>query len=166
MSSTTRPIVRQKGVIEIAPDIALEKQHNGRLSVWMIRTTSTKSLDRWFDHLRVVGSNADPKKPTYTCIDVATSRVTVTPYMRKGLRDVGRDVGQRMAGRTAYVLKRSVLSMVVRLFVLYDAAAFFPHMRFEIFYDVESALAWLEEGLLEDSPPSAAPTPKPNLDQS
>lgn len=145
--SSTRPIVKHKGVIEVAPQIALEQRHGGRLSIWMLRTANPTSLNVWFEHLAQVGNNLRVDKPTFMMVDVATSRITVTPYMRKKMIHLGQLVGQNMAGRTAYVLQRSTLSMVLRLFVMFDAMEAFPHMEFEIFYDHKEALVWLEEGL-------------------
>lgn len=144
--TSTRPIIKNKGVIEIAPNIALEQRHNGRMSIWMLRTTSPLSLNVWFEHLTQIGTNLRVTKPTFTMIDVATSRVTVTPYMRQKMVLLGQRVGHNMSGRTAYVLQRSKLSMVLRLFVMFDAVENFPHMEFEIFYDHTAALHWLESG--------------------
>lgn len=144
---TTRPIVYSQDVIEVAPGIALEKRHGGRMSLWILRTTAPSSLDKWFEHLTTTGKNQRPDKPTFTMIDVATSRVTVTPYMRRKMNQLGDEVGKNMSGRTAYVLQRSMLSMVVRLFVVYDTSERFPNTEFQIFYDHIEAIEWLETGV-------------------
>jgi hypothetical protein len=157
--SRTRPIVKHKGVIEIAPSIALEQRHGGRLSIWMLRTTSPSSLNVWFEHLTQMGTNLRKDKPTFMMVDVATSSITVTPYMRKKMVQLGQRVGENMAGRTAYVLQRSTLSMVLRLFVMFDAAEAFPNMEFEIFYDHKVALAWLEAGLQAAKNPETPDVP-------
>lgn len=75
--------------------------------------------------------------------DMRNASLTVTPYVRKKLQQVGENRDNE--GYVALVMTRGPLTNIVRFFAQRDFRKDQPNVEMGLFYDYDEALEWLRQ---------------------
>ncbi|PJF20882.1 MAG: hypothetical protein CUN56_13940, partial [Phototrophicales bacterium] len=100
-------------------------------------------VNAWAQHIKdLITGWEDTNKPYLVLYDFTDPKVSFTPYVREKSAELT-TLRPEVTGRIAVVLSRGAINFLVMLFAqLRPRAA----RQIKIFFDKESALAWLNDG--------------------
>ncbi|RMG70174.1 MAG: hypothetical protein D6711_17990 [Chloroflexi bacterium] len=128
---------------EIAPGILTETIEDGKIHIITIKSITRPSVNAWAQHIKdLITGWEDTNKPYLVLYDFTDPKVSFTPYVREKSAELT-TLRPEVTGRIAVVLSRGAINFLVMLFAqLRPRAA----RQIKIFFDKESALAWLNDG--------------------
>jgi len=77
--------------------------------------------------------------------DITSAKIALTPHLRQRLQELAKAYPD-LKGRSAVVLPRSVITQVFKLFVIAQNRV---GRRKQVFFDRESAIAWLQQVMVD-----------------
>ncbi len=81
-------------------------------------------------------------------MDLSESETVITPYLRSKVKEVN-DAYPDVTGFVAVIVRESLLTKAIRLFINREMMRGQPSMEAHIFFNRDDALAWLREQNLE-----------------
>lgn len=104
-----------------------------------------ETMDTWAAGV-IESIQAWPKGQTMLLMHDAT-HATFSAYLRRKIDEVDRATPTDIHGRTAVVVTRTAVGRFLSLSAQTTARFFRKRIELKVFFDRESALSWLEEGL-------------------
>lgn len=74
-------------------------------------------------------------------------QVPWTPYIRQMAEELADAIPTHLQGRVAYVLPKAHTSSVIALFIRRDQSRRTPNVLYEVFYNTDQAMSWIEDAL-------------------
>ena len=130
---------------QLAPGVTTDVLHDGQIVRYNITTVHQEFIDKWIEHLDRVMMTWDHVHPRLLLLEMHGT--PLTPYIRKVTQDIAKKHG-RVSGRTAIVVKKTLVTQVIRFFVERVLARPGHQLRERrLFFFSTEALAWLEEAI-------------------
>jgi len=128
-------------ITELAPGVTTEALQEGKIVRYIIKTAHRESIDKWVAHVDRVMGEWDQNRPCLLLYEV--SDTPLTPYIRSATQGIAEKYAN-LRGRTAVVVKKTVLTQLVRFFIDSFLARRHHIRERKMFFSNDEALAWLE----------------------
>lgn len=128
--------------------VCREWLHNRRILIMTVKIEGEsvrETMDTWAAGV-IESIQAWPKGQTMLLMHDAT-HATFSAYLRRKIDEVDRATPTDIHGRTAVVVTRTAVGRFLSLSAQTTARFFRKRIELKVFFDRESALSWLEEGL-------------------
>jgi hypothetical protein len=129
---------------EIAPGIILEWRYEQQIAIFVFRTASRPSIDRWFEVTDIIMRDWDSSRPFLVLYD--TSGVPLTPYIREKSRKLAEN-HPHLKGRTAVRVEKTFMARIVQFFLERELKRKQHARQRRLFFALDEALDWLKEAL-------------------
>lgn len=128
---------------QIGPGVTLEWLYEGRIGVLAVSSVERQAIDCWSKTAISLLAERPPDQPHLVVHDVSADGLALTPYIRKKARET---VGYYpdAPGRTAVVVRRGAVSILMQLFVN-SLAQLIRGRPTRVFFSREDAVSWLAE---------------------
>jgi len=142
---------------QIGPNVTQQWLHDRRMVIFTVQETDRKSVDAWVDAiLQIIEDYKGGTRPLFL-YDVSSSYATFTPYMRKKFEEQVNQTTDETA-YLAFVFTNNFLQRLVKMFMMRTVSRQQPTLVFQIFFERQQAIEWLE-GFLDK-------IPKPEINKS
>ena len=146
---TTNTSAQQK----LSEHVTTKHVHDGKIIIYEVTDVRRESVDVWAKVAHDTLVNWSPDYPYLNLQDFSgVENFAMTPYVRQRAEEL-MEPRPELSGRTAIVLKKSLGSRIVSMFIRAKRVKKARQRR--LFFTQEEALAWLEEWLDPANIPSS-----------
>lgn len=125
----------QKTREEIHPAVIREWLHDDHIVAYTLGDVAREAIDAWAEAV-IDLQRQWPDDRSYLALYDVSSIPALTPYARKRAEDIASNAAQmEIEGRYAVVLKRSIISMIIRLFMQRDLTERNRHFERRLFFN-------------------------------
>lgn len=132
------------GTYHLKEGIIVEWLRDGKIVSFHVRNNSRNATDIYINAQLAVIEKWPSEKPFLMLVIANYENSAITSYMRERLNKTIIPASQHLRGRTAVVVKKGPFTQIARGFMQLHAATFGKRMLTNLFFDRESALAWIE----------------------
>jgi hypothetical protein len=140
---TSPPV--QSEIITIGKGLTKAFLFDKRIVIFHLDTVARDIIDAGAKDVLETMKNWPTKHQYLVIYDITSAKIALTPHLRQRLQELAKAYPD-LKGRSAVVLPRSVITQVFKLFVIAQNRV---GRRKQVFFDRESAIAWLQQVMVD-----------------